>query len=126
MPEDKQVIVTAVTPEDEATTPALFLTGKGNLTRDFTPSRVSLPAGLPAGSLALKLTPKSPDRDYDWLILAVDPETLALRGLVTTDQQGGTSTFVFTNLKQNVGLPDSDFTFKVPRGVDVVTDNSGS
>ena len=36
IPEDKQVIVATVPPDDQATTPALFLAGKGNLTRDFT------------------------------------------------------------------------------------------
>ena len=45
--------------DDSATTPALFLAGKGNLTRDFTPSLVDAPAGLPAGSRALKLVPKT-------------------------------------------------------------------
>ena len=63
--------------DDEATTPALFLAGKGNLTRDFTPSLVDAPAGTPPARRALKLVPKSPQRDYDWLVLAVDPATLA-------------------------------------------------
>ena len=38
IPADKQVIVSAVPDEPEATTPALFLAGKGNLMRDFTAS----------------------------------------------------------------------------------------
>ena len=40
----------------------------------------------------------------------------------TVDGQGGTSTFAFTNLKENIDLPDSQFQFKMPKGVDVVTD----
>jgi outer membrane lipoprotein carrier protein len=126
IPADKQVIVSSVPPNAEATTPALFLAGKGRLTSEFTPSFVDLPAGVQAGSLALKLVPKSKQQDYDWLVLAVDPATLAIRGLVTIDAQGGTSTFAFTNLKQNVGLADNQFTFKIPRGVDVVTDTPRS
>ena len=66
--------------------------------------------------------PKARERDYDWLVLAVDPSTLAIRGLVTSDAQGGTSTFSFLNLKENVGVADSEFVFKIPRGVDVITD----
>jgi len=124
IPKDKQVIVAPVPPQDQATTPTLFLAGKGNLTRDFTPSLVGPPPGMPAGSRALKLVPKTRQRDYDWLILVVDPETLNLRGLVTVDAQGGKSTFTFTNLKQNVGLTDKEFTFKIPRGVDVVRADS--
>ena len=122
VPQDKQVTVTAVPSEDRATTPALFLTGKGNLTRDFVASLTSLPAGAPPGARALKLVPRTAQPDYDWLILAVQAGTLDLRGLVTTDTQGGTSTFSFTNLKENVGLSDTEFMFTVPRGVDVVTD----
>ncbi len=126
IPADKQVMVSTVPPNADATTPALFLAGTGRLTSEFTPAFVELPAGLPAGSRALKLVPKSKLPDYDWLVLAVDPATLAIRGLVTTDAQGGTSTFVFTNLKHDIGLADDQFTFKIPRGVDVVTDTPRS
>src|SRR5438477_4904802 len=126
IPADKQVIVSPVPPNAEATTPALFLAGKGRLTSEFTPSFIELPEGLPAGSRALKLVPKTKQPDYDWLVLAVDPATFAIRGLVTIDAQGGTSTFAFSNLKQNVGLADNQFTFKIPRGVDVVSDTPRS
>ena len=121
IPQDKQVIVATISAEDEATTPTLFLAGKGNLTRDFTPSLIDLPPEMPSGTRALKLVPKSRQQDYDWLVLAVDPSSLDIRGLVTTDAQGGKSSFSFTNLKQNVGLADKDFAFKIPRGVDVVS-----
>ena len=123
VPQDKQVIVSSIPKQDDATVPMLFLAGKGNLTRDFTPSLVPVPAGLAADSRALKLVPRNPQRDYDWLILAVAPSTLDLRGLVTADAQGGTSSFSFANLKENVGLTDKEFVFKIPRGVDVVTDS---
>jgi outer membrane lipoprotein carrier protein len=121
IPKDKQVIVASVPPEDQATTPTLFLAGKGNLTRDFTPSIVELPPGMAAGTRALKLVPKSRQRDYDWLILVVDPGSLEIRGLVTVDAQGGKSSFSFANLKENVSLADKEFAFKIPRGVDVVS-----
>jgi outer membrane lipoprotein carrier protein len=120
LPQDKQVIISSLPADDQATTPTLFLAGKGNLTRDFTPSLVDLPAGMAAGTRALKLIPKTRQRDYDWLVLVVDPGTLAIRGLVTVDAQGGQSTFAFDNLKENVGLADKEFVFKIPRGVDVV------
>jgi outer membrane lipoprotein carrier protein len=121
LPADKQVIVSAVPQGDDVATPALFLAGKGNLTRDFTPSLVSAPNGVPAGSRALKLVPKARQAEYDWIILAINPVTLSIQGLVTVDGQGGTSTFSFGNMKENVGLADKEFTFKIPRGVDVVT-----
>jgi len=118
--QDKQVIVSDIPAADQATTPTLFLAGKGSLTRDFTPSLVDPPAGSPPGSQGLKLVPKARQREYDWLTLVVDPVSFAIRGLVTVDAQGGTSRFSFTNLKENVGLADKAFEFKMPRGVDVV------
>jgi outer membrane lipoprotein-sorting protein len=125
VPEDKQVIVSDVPSGENLTTPVLFLAGKGNLTRDFSPSFADLPAGAAPGSRALKLVPKTAQPDYDWLVVVVDAATLGLRGLVYSDPQGGTSTFSFANLKENAGLADNEFEFKVPRGVDVVTDSSG-
>jgi outer membrane lipoprotein carrier protein len=124
IPEDKQVMVATV-PANDATTPALFLAGKGNLTRDFTASLGEVPTSLPAGTRALKLVPKKAQPDYDWLVLLLDPGTLSLRGLVTNDAQGGTSIFTFVNLKENLGTSDKEFTFKIPRGVDVVSDSGG-
>ncbi|HZR24890.1 MAG TPA: outer membrane lipoprotein carrier protein LolA [Vicinamibacterales bacterium] len=121
IPQDKQVIVSNVPQDDDAATPTLFLAGKGNLTRDFTASTVDLPKGMPPGSRAIKLVPKSKQRDYDWLILVVDPASLDLRGLVTVDAQGGISSFSFTNLKTNTNPADKEFAFKIPRGVDVVS-----
>ena len=126
LPQDKQVIESDVPPEDQAGTPTLFLAGRGKLTRDFTPSLVDAPPGMAAGSRALKLVPKARQQDYDWLILVLDPATLAIRGLVTVDGQGGKSSFSFTNLKENIGLADKEFAFKMPRGVDVIRASSRS
>jgi outer membrane lipoprotein carrier protein len=120
IPQDKQVIVSPVPAADEAATPTLFLAGKGNLTRDFSPSLVELPPGMPAGTIALKLVPKTKQREYDWLTLVVDPRSLVISGLVTVDAQGGTSRFSFSNLKENIGVADKEFAFSAPRGVDIV------
>ena len=125
IPQDKQVIVSAVPDDDHATTPALFLAGKGNLQRDFTVSYEKVD-GVPAGTTVLKLSPRRAEPEYDWLVLAVDPKTLQIRALVTVDAQGGRSTFTFTNLKENLGLADKEFAFSIPRGVDVITDPATS
>jgi len=122
IPADKQVYVGSVPTDDQASTPALFLAGKGQLLRDFVITAGALPPAAPPGSTALKLVPKRNDGDYEWLTLVVDEASLQLRMLVTGDKQGGTSTFAFTNMKENVGLSDREFVFKIPRGVDVVTD----
>ncbi|MGE3276088.1 MAG: outer membrane lipoprotein chaperone LolA [Vicinamibacterales bacterium] len=118
VPADKQVIVSPA--PDEATTPALFLAGRGDLTRDYTASFTDLP-GEGGGLVGLKLVPNRSDPDYDWLILGLDRQSLQIRQLVAMDRQGGRSTFVFSNLKENQGLTDKTFEFRIPRGVDVIT-----
>lgn len=125
IPADKQVMVGTVPQDDTAGSPALFLTGKGDLIRDFTASIGEVPKGSAPGTRALKLVPRKPQQDYDWLVLLVDSTSLVLRGMVTVDAQGGTSVFTFNNLKENVGVADKDFVFQMPRGVDVVTDAGG-
>lgn len=120
VPADKQVVVSTIPPDDQASTPILFLAGKGNLVRDFTVSATTI-AGAPAGTVAIRLAPRRRERDYDWLALAVDRSTLAIRMLVAGDSQGGTSSFTFSDLRENVGLADARFTFTIPRGTDVIT-----
>ncbi|HET7695073.1 MAG TPA: outer membrane lipoprotein chaperone LolA [Vicinamibacterales bacterium] len=117
VPADKQVIVSDVPSADEATTAVLFLAGKGSLLRDFNVSYVETAA---AGAVALRLDPRQKQRDYDWLIVTVDEATLQIRALTAADQQGGRSTFTFTNYRENTGIADNVFAFKIPRGADVI------
>ena len=117
VPADKQATVTPVPPQDEATTAVLFLVGKGNLARDFSVSFLDKPE---PGTLGLRLQPKLPERDYDWLEIVVDASSLQIRSLTAADRQGGQSTFVLSNVKENVGLTDKTFAFTLPRGTDVI------
>ncbi|HEX2139457.1 MAG TPA: outer membrane lipoprotein chaperone LolA [Woeseiaceae bacterium] len=119
IPRDKQVIVSPM-PSGNQTTPALFLTGRGHLVRDFNVEFTEVP-GAAQGTIGLKLTPKKQDPEFEWLMLTVDPASLQIRQLVALDRQGGRSSFVFTNLKENRDLSDKIFDFQIPRGVDVIT-----
>ena len=119
LPRDKQVIVSPV-PAADQTTPALFLSGRGHLVRDFVVSFTEVPGAAP-GTVGLKLVPRKNDPEVEWLLLAVDANTLQIRNLVAMDRQGGRSTFIFENLKENRNLSDKIFEFDVPRGVDVIT-----
>jgi len=121
LPQDRQVMVTVLPPDDQATTPVLFLAGKGDIGRDFTAAYAET---SPAGTTALRLTPRRPEAEYEYLVVAVDPVTLQIRGLTTRDHQGGDSTLTFDNLKENTGISDKAFVFRIPRGVDVITDGT--
>ena len=121
LPQDRQVTVTSLPSDDQATTPALFLVGRGDIGRDFAASYAD---SSPVGTTALKLTPRRPEPEYEYLVVAVDVVTLQLRALTTRDLQGGDSTLTFNNLKEKRGIADKEFVFRIPRGVDVITDGT--
>lgn len=118
IPQDRQVLVSDVPPDAGADTPALFLSGKGDLARDFTASIVQSPV---ADSVGLKLTPKRPEAQYDYFIVSTSQPGLQIRALATHDRQGGDSVIAFTNLKENQGISDNEFAFRIPKGADVIT-----
>jgi outer membrane lipoprotein carrier protein len=106
---------------DDAATAVLFLAGRGNVARDFV---VGHEAGGSADTHVLRLTPKAPERDYDWLVLHVDRASYQIRTLSAADAQGGRQTFEFSNIRENTGLADRVFAFSIPRGADVVRHDS--
>ena len=124
LPEDRQVIVGELPGGGEATTPALFLAGRGSFATDFTAAFDAVD-DAPPGSRVLRLTPTRPERDFEFLVVVVDARSLAIVRLIAYDLQGGVSTFSFSNLRENVGLSDRQFTFEIPRDAEVI-DNTGS
>jgi outer membrane lipoprotein carrier protein len=116
-PANNQVTESRMPQADEAASAALFLLGRGSLTRDFTPSLV--PGGA-ADTYVLRLDPKREQADYDWLELTVDRTTLQIRALTAAEKQGGRSTFLFSNFKENVRLADKTFEFRIPPGAEVI------
>lgn len=117
---DKQVIVSPAPGPDQGDIPAMFLAGQSDLARDYTPTFTNVPGAAP-GLVVLKLVPKKRSADYESIGIGVEPSTLQIQFITAVDTQGGRSSFSFTNLKENRGLSDKDFEFRIPRGVDVVT-----
>ena len=120
-PSEKQVIVSDVPADTEASTGAMFLAGKGDLGRDFTAAAAE---SVVAGGVAIKLTPRRSQPDYEHLVIAIDPASLQIRALTTVDRLGGENTLTFTNLKENTGVSEKEFMFRIPGGVTVATNDS--
>ncbi|HUQ86245.1 MAG TPA: outer membrane lipoprotein carrier protein LolA [Vicinamibacterales bacterium] len=120
---DKQVIVSPAPGPDQGDIPAMFLAGQSDLARDYTPSFSALP-GAATGLVTLKLVPRKKSDEYESIGIGVDPATLQIQFLTAVDTQGGRSSFSFSNLKENRGLADKEFVFRIPRGVDVVTNGA--
>ena len=122
-PADKQVMVGRVPSDLESTTPALFLAGKADIARDFSAEFAPSPV---EGKIGLKLTPRRPEANVDYFIVATERPGLQILGLAARDAQGGDSTILFSNLQENQGISDKEFTFRIPKGVDVITNGSGN
>jgi outer membrane lipoprotein carrier protein len=116
-PGNNQVTLSEMPEGDDATSAALFLTGRGNLTRDF---NVSFLPNAAADTYALKLEPKRRQTDFDWLELVVDRQTLQLRTLTAIAREAGRDSFAFSSVKENVGAADKIFEFEIPRGAEVI------
>jgi outer membrane lipoprotein carrier protein len=112
-PADNRVIVSP--PPDESQPAVTFLSGRGNLTRDF---NISVTNG-PEGAWTLRLQPKKPQQEYDWLEITAARETLRIQSLTVGERTGSRSTFAFVNFKENPGLADKLFEFSIPRGAEV-------
>ncbi len=123
VPADRQVRVSPMPADDRAPTPILFLAGRGDLLRDFRVEEAAPPQGMD-GVRALSLEPRQPASEYTSLTLVVDAASFQMRQLVVVDTQGGSSTFTFRNLRENTGVAESHFTFRMPRGVDVINQSN--
>ena len=113
-PKDK--VVNEVALSEQTSTALLLLTGRGDITRDFT---ATMAADQPATEWRLTLTPRTPQPDYKEITLAVDRATLRLMGLDILDDQGTARVFRFSNLRENQGVADNVFAFRIPQGVEV-------
>lgn len=119
-PADRQVLVSPLPAGAGASTSAALLAGEGDLLRDFTARYAAGPP--PDGAWSIVLRPVAGDAGYESLILTVDRTTLDILEIATTDFQGGVSTYVFSNVMQNQGLPDTLFGFDVPADVEVISE----
>jgi outer membrane lipoprotein carrier protein len=114
---DRVCYVSDLPAGDAAPTALLFLTGKGDLVRDF---KSILSPKQVASEWRLDLTPRKAQSEFVRLTIGVDPQSLKLITLESIDADDGRSTFTFANLRENVSLPDKDFAFTPPKGVDVI------
>jgi outer membrane lipoprotein carrier protein len=92
-----------------------FLLGVGNLKRDFA---ASAPASAPKDGLEhVRLVPL---KGGDAIEVAVDPKTSDIRTIRISDELGDLTEVHFSNIRNNVALQDSLFSFAPPAGSDVV------
>ena len=114
-PEHHQVLKTPFRAAFQSATPISFLLGVGQLRNDFDATLLSTGVDV----VRLKLVPKR-EHEIGVLVLDVGPQTYDILAAEVTDPLGNVTRLSFSNLKRDVGLDDSPFTFTIPPGTDVV------
>jgi outer membrane lipoprotein carrier protein len=115
-PDLNQVVETPLKQALKSSSATSFLLGIGNINRDFE-AAFAHPA-TPTGLVDLILDAKTGGYKIE---VGLDPKSYNLMTLTLTDQLGDVTRIDFSDIHDNVELPDSIFAFKTPAGADVVT-----
>lgn len=115
-PDLNQVVETPLKQALKSSSATSFLLGIGNINRDF---KAAFPNPATANGLVnLILDAKTGGYKIE---VGLDPTTYNLMTLTLTDQLGDVTKIDFSDIHDNVELPDSLFAFKAPDGADIVT-----
>ena len=114
-PELNQVVQTPLKQAIKSSSATSFLLGMGNINRDFKATFANSVAS--DGLVHLLLDSKAGGYKIE---IGLDPKTYNLMTLTLTDQLGDVTKIDFSDIHNNVELPDSTFAFKTPAGADIV------
>ncbi len=116
-PEEKQVFVYSA---EEMIKEFGFLSGVGDLRRDFKLLHPQEPAPQKEGTYVLELIPRETHPAVSKLSFRVDPKTYYIVQVDVIDGLGNVTRTRLMEIQTNQGLPESFFQFKIPPGVEVI------
>lgn len=120
-PGRNQVQIYPLDRERTEETPILYLSGQGDLLRDFFIEPTTWREPLARDNVQLRLTPRRADSSLEALILEVEPVSARIARLVQIEAAvRSTVDYRFHDVHYNVDVPDSAFRFEIPEGADVV------
>jgi len=116
-PEERQVTVTDLSKVPNSQELLTFLTGIGDLRRDFLLNET---VTTREGSIVIQLLPKAARSQWKALWLVVDGSSYNVLQTFFEGIQGEKTIISYTNIRENVELPEELFAFQIPEGVDVL------
>jgi outer membrane lipoprotein carrier protein len=119
-PDDNQVIVGEISKTIRAKIPAAFLSGEGDLRRDFRIESSKGESQREDSWYLLDLVPVEPQADIQRLVLRVDPKRFLIVQTDIYDAFENINRIRFLGIKIDRNLPDSLFTFTIPPGTQVL------
>lgn len=111
---NQQVIRRTFRDIDEANVPVAFLLGAADISKEF-----SAAPAEEAGVRAIDLAPKKPGAAMKKLRLRPD-ETGRILEMTIFDRSGNITEITFTEVREGAGVEDKVFTFKVPKGTEII------
>jgi outer membrane lipoprotein carrier protein len=119
-PEENQVFVSDVSKVIKEKTPLAFLSGEGDLSRDFKILNFNESVSQKEENFVLELVPKEADAALSKLTLTVDKKTHYVIQADVFDGLGNVTRTRFVAIKTNMGLSNSFFNFTIPPGTEVL------
>ena len=121
IPSENRVYREPLKTSEDRRTPILLLLGRLHWRKVF--SRVEqLDNG--SGPILLRAYPKDESQGYQDVILQVEKNTLHLLGITIDNMDRSKMEFSFSDMVENPKIDSKRFTFKIPKGAEVV-DQSG-
>ena len=115
--QDKQVMVF---PGSKALSPKVtlgFMSGKGNLLRDFYLEKLEK---LPGGKIALLVRPRTSNPQIERLRLLAEASSGRIQEIWFWDYLGNLTKIRFLKVKVNQKMAEELFRFRPPKGVDII------
>ena len=127
LPGEHQVQKTKVRESSDQRIHFLFLLGRGNLKRDF--SKIEWASDMKPvfpGNRMIYAYPKKGIDEFFRILMEFDPYHYQLQRVTVFEIDGATSEFVFTNIRENIGIKANLFDFKVPPNVELLENDRDS
>ena len=68
----------------------------------------------------LRLMPVKAQGEFSHIILEINPRNFLIHRLIVIEPLGNRNEYIFTNLKEDVTIPNQRFRIKVPEGVEII------
>jgi len=112
-----QVLIDRYKENDRTLTPERILAATP---KDYRPALAGTEKIGNAETRVLKLTPNDEASSVESMKLWVDVSTWLIKKVEIADHSGRQTVYLVTDAKINLGIPDSQFTYDIPKGVETV------
>jgi outer membrane lipoprotein-sorting protein len=60
------------------------------------------------------------EREYTFILIELEKDKFYIKRAVFFDWAGSKQEFIFSNIKENISIPDKLFTLNLPPGVEII------